>query len=351
MPKSSNILKTGRKLLISIIGLVLLFAVIRFFSFFTTTDEADRIYTTNFLKDYNIYAISTPEALEFCGEPVPLEDQNIRERFDREILSNTYFQSNTLLYLKRVNRWFPVIEPILKEYGIPEDFKYLPPIESNLMNVISPAGATGYWQLMKATAKQYGLEVNEQVDERYDMKIATVAACKYLKYAHATLGSWTLAGAAYNMGIDGIKRQLQKQKTDNYYDLYLNTETSRYIFRLLAIRDIVSHPDKYGYHFRKKDLYVNVPSHELKVDTTIANLATFAISQNINYRILKIHNPWLRRNNLPNKSRKKYTIIIPDSGYFVFTQGERDSGLINADSLGMGVKLDSLAPSDSTNNE
>jgi len=312
-----------------------------------TSEDDDKSYATNFLANYKIFAVSTPETLYFCDELVPLHDQNIRERLDKELLSNTYFQSNTLLYFKRVNRWFPIIEPILEEYGIPNDFKYLPLVESNLQNVISPAGATGYWQLMKATAKSYGLEVNEQVDERYDMKKSAVAACKYLKLAHRELGSWTLAAAAYNRGIDGIKRQLKKQKTDNYYDLYLNTETSRYLFRLLAIRDIVSNPKKYGYYYREKDLYQNVPFHTIEVDTSIQNLATFAKSRSINYRILKIHNPWLRRNSLQNKSGKKYSIIIPDSGYFVFTEEFLDSTAFKAGSLDVGLSSDSIVPNDS----
>lgn len=348
---TKNILKKGKQLLISLAGLIILLSVIQLFSFFVSSEDTDITYTSNFLNNYKIYAVSTPEDLYFCEEKVPLHDQNISERFDKELLSNTYFQSNTLLYFKRVNRWFPIIEPILKEHGIPNDFKYLPIVESNLTNVISPAGATGYWQLMKSTAKEYGLEVNEQVDERYDMEKSTVAACKYLKYAHKTLGSWTLAGAAYNMGIDGIKRQLKKQRANNYYDLYLNTETSRYIFRLLAIKDIVSKPSKYGYHFRKKDLYENVPAHKLLIDTSIVNLADFALGQHINYRILKLHNPWLRRNNLPNKSGKKYMVTIPDSGYYVFTPTEADSNTTSTDSSNIGLNPNSIAPADTSKKE
>lgn len=343
-----NILYAGKKLLISVGGLIVLLAVFKLFSFFSAGSERDKSYVNDFHSNYKIYAIETPEDIRFCDEPAPMNDQNIRERLDRELLSNTYYQSNTLLYIKRANRWFPVIEPILKKHGIPDDFKYLPLVESNLTNAISPAGATGYWQLMKTTAKSYGLEVNEQVDERYDMKLSAEAACKYLKRAYKELGTWTLAAAAYNRGIDGIKRQLKKQKTDNYYDLYLNEETSRYLFRLLAIKEIVSNPDKYGYHFRKKDLYPNISSHMIAVDTSISNLAEFAKSLDINYRILKLHNPWLRRNNLPNKSGKKYNIAIPDSGYYVFTVGELDSAEAALDSLKVELSTDSIAPADSS---
>jgi len=346
MAKLNHILHAGKKLLISLVGLAVLLSVLRLFSFYAFNDD-DKGYDANFHANYKIYAVRTPEKLDFCGEEVPLKDQNVRERLDKELLSNTYFQSNTLLYFKRSRRWFPIIEPILKEFGIPNDFKYLPLVESNLTNVISPAGATGYWQLMKATAKANGLEVNEQVDERYAMRQSTRAACKYLKRAYRELGSWTLAAAAYNMGIDGIKRQLKKQKTDNYYDLYLNTETSRYLFRLLAIRDIVSQPNKYGYYIREKDLYKNVPIHIVEVDTSVSNLATFAKSLNINYRILKLHNPWLRRNNLPNKAGKKYQLIIPDSGYYVFTQINLDSNVVKRDSVNAELNADSIAPVDS----
>ena len=251
--------------------------------------------------------------------------------------------------IKRANRWFPVIEPILKKNGIPEDFKYLPLVESNLTNVISPAGATGYWQLMKTTAKSFDLEVNEQIDERYDMILSANAACRYLKSAYKEFGSWTLAAAAYNMGIEGIKRQLKKQKTNDYYDLLLNSETSRYLFRLLAIKEIVSNPKKYGYHYRQNDLYQEAPYHTIKVDTTIANLAAFAKALNINYRILKLHNPWLRRNQLPNKSRKVYTIIIPDSGYYVFTKMDLDSTSQMRDTVISDIRMDSVAPADSSN--
>jgi len=347
MPKTPHILQVGKKLIISLGALVVLIIVFRLFSFFSTSPD-DPGYITNFLANYKIFAVNTPEEIHFCGELVPLHDQNIRERLDRELLSNTYFQSNTLLYIKRANRWFPVIEPILKKYGIPDDFKYLPLVESNLTNAISPAGATGYWQLMKGTAKLFNLEVNEQVDERYDMKLSAEAACKYLKSAYKEFGSWTLAAAAYNRGIEGIKKQLKKQKTDNYYDLYLNTETARYLFRLLAIKEIVSNPNKYGYYFREKDLYNLAPEHTITVDTTITDLAVFAKAQGINYRILKLHNPWLRRNVLPNKSGKKYMITIPDSGYYVFVQDDLDSAAAKMDTMNIGIELDTITPPDSS---
>jgi len=346
----NNIFQAVKKLLIALGGVLVLLIVFRLFTFFSSSPNSDDPYLTEFLSNYKIFAVSTPTGIHFCNEPVPLHDRSIRDRLDRELLSNTYYQSNTLLYIKRANRWFPVIEPILEKYGIPDDFKYLPLVESNLTNIISPAGATGYWQLMKATAKSYDLEINEHVDERYDMQLAAEAACKYLKEAYREFNNWTLAAAAYNRGIAGVKRQLKKQKTDNYYDLYLNTETSRYVFRLLAVKEIVSNPSKYGYHFRDKDLYPNISTHVITVDTSITNLAGFARSLDINYRILKLHNPWLKRHNLPNTSGKAYNIIIPDSGYYVFTQIELDSANAIPDSSNIGLANDSIMPSDSSNN-
>lgn len=256
---------------------------------------------------------------------MPMNDLNLEERLDKELLSNTYFQSNTLLYFKRARRWFPVIEPILKEHGIPDDFKYLPLVESNLSNVVSPAGATGFWQLMKSTAKLYNLEVNDVVDERYNVVLSTIAACKYLKTCYKEFKNWTMCAAAYNMGIHGIKRQLKRQKASSYYDLYLNTETSRYVFRLLAIKEILSNPQKYGYHFREEHLYPTIQYSTITVNTSISNIAEFAKAQDINYRILKIHNPWLRKNYLTNKTGKKYKILVPDSGYYVVELLGQDS--------------------------
>jgi len=295
------------------------------FSFYTIQSDKNLEYHNNFIADYGIYALNSPGIIDFCGEEMPLNDLNLKERLDKELLSNTYFQSNSLLYFKKANRWFPVIEPILKEYGIPNDFRFLPLIESNLSNVISPAGATGFWQLMKATAKQYGLEVNNEVDERYHVVLSTIAACKYLKTSYKEFNNWTLCAAAYNMGIDGLKRQLKKQKASNYYDLYLNTETSRYIFRLLAIKEILTNPKKYGYHFLDEHLYPTVQYTTFTVDTPIANIAAFAKSQNINYRILKIHNPWIRKNYLSNKTGRKYNILLPDSGYYVIDPPETET--------------------------
>ena len=280
------------------------------------SEEVNETFESKFINDYNIYALTLPESMDFAGEEVPLSDPSIRERMDRELLVNTYWQSNGLLMFKRANKYFPVIEPILKEYGVPDDFKYLALIESGLQNVVSPAGARGIWQIMPSTARELGLEVNDNVDERYHLEKATVAACKYLLDSKERFGSWTKAAAAYNAGNNGIERRLDEQKVTGYYDLLLGEETGRYMFRILAWKEIMSHPKKYGFHFRDKDLYQMVPSYTVEVDTAVTDLAQFAKDFGINYKILKIHNPWLREPKLNNKSRKQYFIELPKVGHY-----------------------------------
>ena len=260
---------------------------------------------------YKVYAIDLPENLDFAGERVPIEDPDVYERLDREFLVNTYWQSNGLLLLKRANKYFPIIEPILKRNNIPDDFKYLAIIESGLTNAVSPSGDSGFWQFMKAAAQEYGLEVTDQVDERYHIEKATQAACDYFKKAKRSTGSWTMAAAAYNAGIAGMNKQASFQQTNNYYDLWLNTETSRYVFRILAVKEIMKHPKKYGFIFEKKHLYNELPTYNVMVDSTIENLTDFAKTYNITYKDLKIYNPWLRDRKLDNKEGKTYYIKIP----------------------------------------
>lgn len=303
-----------KKHIISSVSVVVLFVLIMLFTFAKKLSN-DESFNDDFRNGYKVFALTLPLNLEFAGEKVPMNNFDVRESLDRELLVCTYYQSQTLLTHKRANRWFPVIEPILKRYGVPNDFKYLAVIESNLTNVISPAGATGYWQILEATGKKYGLEINEEVDERYNVEKSTEAACYYLKEAYQTLGNWTLAAAAYNMGIDGVAKQLSMQKQNNYYNLLLNQETARYIFRILAAKEILQHPRNYGYNFRKKDVYSYIPTNRLQIDSTITNLTDFALGQEVNYKILKIFNPWLRKSYLTNKSKKTYTILLPKKGY------------------------------------
>lgn len=269
-----------------------------------------------FSEDYNIYALSIPENLDFAGEPVPLEDPDIYERMDRELLVNVYWQSNALLLFKRAHKYFPIIEPILKEAGIPDDFKYLAVIESGLTQAVSPAGAKGFWQIMEPTGKQYGLEINKNVDERYNIEKATRVAAQYFLKSKERFGSWTLAAAAYNAGDYGIHKQLDRQGVNDYYDLLLGEETGRYVFRILALKEILNNPRKYGFRFREQDLYQNIPVRMVKVDSAVTNFAKFAKDFGINYKILKIHNPWLREAHLNNKSRKEYYIKIPAENYY-----------------------------------
>lgn len=285
----------------------------------------DKTFQEKFNEDYRVYSLNIPEDLAFCAENVPVFDQDVRERLDRELLVNTYWQSNSMLYHKRASKWFPIIEPILKENGVPEDFKYLALVESGLTNVVSPAGAAGFWQLMKATGQEYGLEVNDEVDERYDVRKSTAAACKYLNEAHDKYGSWTLAAASYNMGMNGVDKQLKRQNAKSYYDLLLNDETSRYVFRILAAKEIIEHPTKYGFHYRLKDLYMPHETYTVKLDTAVKDLTDFAAKHKINYKILKIFNPWLRQSYLTNKSRKRYDIVLPKGGYYDISSMEHDS--------------------------
>ena len=256
-----------------------------------------------------------PTAAEFAGEAAPLNIIDVRERFERELLVNANLDATTLLIIKRANRAFPVIEPILAKYGVPDDFKYLAVAESGLTNAVSPAGARGFWQFMDAAGRGNGLEINDEVDERYHLEKATEAACKYLLNAKQRFGSWTLAAASYNGGLNGVGRQVDFQKVTNYYDLLLTDETSRYVFRILALKEIMKNPAVYGFEVTPEELYENLPVRKVEVDSSITNLADFAKTQGVNYKILKIHNPWLRDKKLTNAARKKYSIDIPLRGY------------------------------------
>lgn len=273
--------------------------------------ELDNEYKEHIEQNYKVFSLATPEEVTFGGGAVPLEKFGVREKLDRELLVNTYWHSNTFLSFKRSNRWFPVIEPILEKNGIPEDFKYLAVIESGLTNAVSPAGATGFWQFLKGTAKSYGLEVNDQVDERYHVEKATEAACRYLNDAYEKYGDWALVAASYNMGMGGVDKQLNRQKVDEYWDLLLNQETARYVYRILAIKEILNNGGDYGFVVRPKDLYEPYDVRTLEVDSTISDLAQWSLDNGANYNILKTLNPWLRQSSLDNRSGKTYEILLP----------------------------------------
>jgi hypothetical protein len=252
-----------------------------------------------------------PSVMDFAGEKTPLELPDVKERFDRELIVNANLHGSMILIVKRANREFPIIEPILKKYGVPDDFKYLAVAESALVNATSSAGAKGVWQFMPATAKERGMEVTDEVDQRYHLIKSTEAACEYLLNAKEKMGSWTLAAASYNGGLTGVNRQITSQGVNNYYDLLLTEETYRYVFRILALKEIMQNPVLYGFTFRKDELYTGIPTRKVEVDSSILDLAAFAKQEGINYKILKIHNPWLRDKKLTVASGKKYEIEIP----------------------------------------
>jgi hypothetical protein len=265
----------------------------------------------NFPHNYKIMTPEFPDEISIFGEPVPLNDIDIRERVEREIIVNTYRHSSTLLLIKRANRWFKIIEPILAENNVPDDFKYICMIESDLTNTISPAGATGFWQFMKPAAIKYGLEVNGEVDERYHVEKSTEAACKYFKDAYEKFGTWTLAAAAYNMGQNGTEDQIERQKSASYYGLVLNEETSRYIARAVSMKIILNDLEKYGFNISQDELYDVIETFDVEVYGRVEHFADFAKEYEIDYRTLKYFNPWLRENYLTNRNSKKYIIKIP----------------------------------------
>jgi len=267
-----------------------------------------------FPQGYKIVSPEIPNYLEFAGERIPTENFEVFERMDREFISNTYFHSATILALKRATRWFPVIEPILKKNNIPDDFKYLCVAESNMENVVSPAGATGFWQFMKEAGEKYGLEINSLVDERYDVWKSTEAACKYLKDSYEMFGTWILSAASYNMGQDGITLQIERQKADKYFNLVLNSETSRFVARIVALKYILQNPELYGFEINDDEKYQPLEYYEVKLDSSVSDFADYAHSIGVNYFILKMYNPWLRDNYLNNKTRQIYMIKLPSEG-------------------------------------
>ena len=260
---------------------------------------------------YAIFPFEVPGQITFAGEQVPLGYFDVYESLDRELLSNTFFHSQTIRMIKMANRYFPQIEPILASEGIPEDFKYLAIAESNLSNAVSPAGAVGFWQLLKGTGHDYGLEINSEVDERYHLEKSTVVACRYIRESYGKYLNWTMAAASYNAGRRGIDRQLDRQKETDYYDLLLNEETARYIFRILAIKLIMEDPAAYGFHLSNQDLYQPIVYDVVAVDGPVTDFADFAKQHNTNYKMLKFLNPWLRDNNLTNSQGKTYEIRVP----------------------------------------
>ena len=255
--------------------------------------------------------MKVPTDLTFAGETVPLEDIEVYERLDKEIHVNTYFHSSTIQKIKLANRWFPVIEPILQANGIPADFKYLAVAESGLQNAVSPAGAVGFWQFLKTTGQEYKLTITPSIDERYHVEKSTLAACKYLKSAHELFGNWTMVAAAYNMGRSGLNRDMGNQGETNYYNLLLNSETHRYVFRILALKAIMEDPANYGFCYDETDLYSPIGYRELRIDSSVTSLVDFSKAQGTNYKTLKYMNPWLRDNKLVLQAGQSIHIKLP----------------------------------------
>ncbi|MEZ4958450.1 MAG: transglycosylase SLT domain-containing protein [Saprospiraceae bacterium] len=270
------------------------------------TSNGDTVY-------FNVPHVDPDGDYWFAGERVPVENFDVRERLERELIINSYRHSSTILNLKNSARYFPDMEKILKEYGIPDDFKYAAVAESDFRNYsTSSAGAKGIWQFMEDTAADYGLEVRDEVDERLNVEKATRAACQYLKRYKEQFGTWTLTAAAYNMGAGGLRKEMDNQKTNYYYDLNLNEETNRYLFRIIALKEVMENPEKFGFEMGREEMYNPLDQYAtVTVDTSISNLGDFARQFGISYRMLKLYNPWLRDWKLPNPKHKVYDIKIP----------------------------------------
>ncbi|MCB9170683.1 MAG: lytic transglycosylase domain-containing protein [Flavobacteriales bacterium] len=299
----------------ALLFLAFMTVALRLFTYSVSDEETDLDHQRDFNANYKIFSLTLPNQVSLCGETVPMDKLDVRERLDRELLVNTYWQSNSILAYKRSARWFPVISEVLRREGLPDDLKYIPLVESGLTNVVSPAGATGYWQFMKETAEHWGLEVNGEVDERYNVVKSTEAACRYLKDQYAHFGSWALAVAAYNLGPAGVDKQIARQKQEDYYQLLLPEETSRYVFRLLALKEITSDPERYGFHIRDKDLYRPYRVREMVIDGRVDDLADLAIRQGTDYKTLKLLNPWLRDTKLSNPQGHTYQLLLPAADF------------------------------------
>jgi len=309
-----NNLKNGVLIILSIVTSVLL--TIFLTGSKDTGDVSD--WRNNALNQ--TISVPIPPSVRFCDLDIYLDRLDMRERFDREINTFTYFHSTTMLYIKKANRYFPIIEPILKKNNIPDDFKYLCVIESGLdTRALSPAKAAGLWQFMESTAKDYGLEVRDEVDERYNIEKATEAACQYFKDAYYRYGDWVNVAASYNAGISKISTEMQKQQVDNAFDLLLVSETSRYVFRIMAIKEIFQNPQKYGFILKRENLYPPVSVDYVDVPNGVADFSSFAKQYGINYMLLKEYNVWLRDTKLTiPRDGRSYQIAIPRQGDLYF---------------------------------
>lgn len=305
--------RTTSQLIISSLLIILVFIGYQFLESSTYPEEGTRVKKA---EELFFRTVAVPESLTFAGEPVPLKYDDVYESLDRELLVNSYFHSQTLRYIKMAPRFFSMIEPILKEDSIPDDFKYLALAESGFdPTVISPAGAVGFWQFMKGTARDYGLEVNNEVDERYNIEKSTHAACAYFHDSYDQYGSWTMVAATYNAGRNFVDKQIERQKETNYYNLLLGEETERYVFRILALKLVLENPKKYRFLVPDDELYPKWKTKTIEISGAVPDFADFAKEHGTNYKILKMLNPWLRETYLTNKEGKNYEIKLPDNGF------------------------------------
>jgi membrane-bound lytic murein transglycosylase D len=281
-----------------------------------------KIFVNSTTKEESKNPVKTPEAdstasddlsadLRFAGQHVPLEDPAIRQRLERELKANRYWKPIASDLAQKAARYFPIIRPILKKNGIPDDFKYLPLVESGFSNMVSYSGAAGPWQIMPVTGRYYGLAVNSQIDERYHVIRSTEAACKIIKDCYKSLKDWTLVAAAFNKGLEGVKVAMQHQKANSYYKLHLNNQAQRYVFRILALKEIMEHPVKYGFKKNVAHFYYSIPTYRIKITNSVTNLVTFAKSHGISIKTLKTYNPWLKANRFDNPEGKTYYIEVP----------------------------------------
>lgn len=300
MEKVKNILKF----------ILLSLAVVGFYSItvhFTTDDVDNAKRSDNWI---NAREIFIPKSLSFAGENVPLKRIDVKEQLERELIVNTFYHSSTILLLKNIDRYFSIIEPILKKNNIPDDFKYLAVAESRLSpTVVSPSGAVGLWQFLKGTAKDCKLEVNKEVDERYNIEKSTQAACDYLNYQYKYFKNWTNVAASYNTGRKNVTNQFERQKANYYYDILWNQETARYVYRIIAMKVVINNPTTYGFYVSKK--HPIIKTNKIKVKGAIKSWADFAHKHKTSYKTLKNFNPWLRESYLTNKDKKTYEITLP----------------------------------------
>ena len=304
--------KKNSVVVISTVAIVLssIAIISQIFVFAMRHKNEDEKYTDILKEHFHNFAAPMPKEVTFCGERVPLDNTFVREALDRELSYITYQHATTFLILKRAFRYFPQIEKVLKEQGVPEDLKYLAVAESSLNNAVSPAKAEGFWQFMPTTAKEYGLVVNSEYDERYDVEKSAVAACKYLKGSYARLGNWPLACAAYNCGEGGMKARIKEQQVRDYWHLALNNETARYVYRIIAYKIIMQNPQAYGFYIRQIDCHQPLEYDSIVVDTSINDFYAFAKQIGTEYKYFRIANPQLQAKKLTNKEGKKYTLRI-----------------------------------------